>query len=91
MNRTLFSLILLSFSSWVNAHDFEDDGIYYKYNDGSGGSSVSVTFKGNSKSLGECDYSGVVVIPKTVKYIGKTYSVTSIETEAYIYTPQKIV
>ena len=50
--------------------------IYYNYN--SDGSSVSVTYQGTSYSSYSNEYTGDVVIPETVTYNGKTYSVTSI-------------
>ena len=52
---------------------FEADGIYYKIGENN---TVSVTY-GNTK------YSGDVVIPSQVVYEGKTYSVTSIGSEAF--------
>ena len=55
--------------------------IYYNYN--SNGSSVSVTYRGTSYSSYSNEYTGYVVIPETVTYNGKTYSVTSIESCAF--------
>ena len=65
----------------ASAHDIavaNSDGktIYYNYN--SDGSSVSVTYQGTSYSSYSNEYTGDVVIPETVTYNGKTYSVTSI-------------
>ena len=79
---TLMSMI----STTVTAHDIEvanSDGktIYYNYN--SDGSSVSVTYQGTSCSSYSDEYSGEIVIPKTVTYSGETYSVTSIGREAF--------
>ena len=75
---TLMSMV----STMVFAHDIEvtnSDGktIYYNYNSDS--SSVSVTFQGASTTIYPNEYSGEIVIPETVTYGGKTYSVTSIE------------
>ena len=47
------------------------------------GSSVSVTYQGEYASSYSNEYTGTVVIPKTVTYGGKTYSVTSIGSEAF--------
>ncbi len=69
------ALTMLLCSVVVSAHDFEVDGIYYNIN---GNNEVSVTYKGNNNSSYEDEYSGDVVIPETVTYNGKTYSVTSI-------------
>ena len=79
--RITFLLALLMSMVAANsyAYDFEVDGIYYNYNDGSSGSSVSVTRKTGS------EYSGVVVIPASVTYNSKTYSVTSIGNSAFYW------
>ena len=61
-------------------HDFEVDGIYYKYN---GDVTVSVTFKGSSHNEYANKYTGDVIIPSSVTYSGTTYSVTSIGTYAF--------
>ena len=78
MKKTL----LLALLAWLlplvaNAYDFEVDGIYYNINDD--GSSVSVTYKIRY----EHNYSGSVVIPSTVTYNSKQYSVTSIGYKAF--------
>ncbi len=70
----------------ATAHDISvanSDGktIYYNYN--SDGSSVSVTYQGTSSSSYSNEYTGDVVIPETVTYGGKTYSVTSIGPRAF--------
>ena len=65
----------------ITAHDFEVDGIYYLKN--SDGNSVSVTYRGASPSAYSNEYSGSVIIPPSVTYFGKTYSVTSIGDYAF--------
>ena len=71
----------------VSAHDIEvanSDGktIYYTYN--TDGTSVSVTYQGTSyKDKNRNEYSGDVVIPETITYGSKTYSVTSIGSSAF--------
>ena len=57
-------------------HDFEVDGIYYKYN---GDGTVSVTFKSSSYD----EYTGDVTILSSVTYSGTTYSVISIGDDAF--------
>ena len=79
--RSLLTLLLLMCATISFAHDIavaNSDGetIYYNFN--SDGSSVSVTYKGTSSSSYSNVYSGKIVIPETVTYSGKTYSVTSI-------------
>ena len=56
---------------------FDVDGIYYKFNS-SPAQTVSVTFKGDSYDSYTNEYTGVVKIPLSVSYGGKTYSVTGI-------------
>ncbi len=56
----------------AKAYDFRVDGIYYAFNGG-----------GLTVVSGDTDYSGDVVIPSTVSYDGKVYSVTSIDSEAF--------
>ena len=85
MKRKLFSkrwfvslfLTLMTTFSW--AYDFEVDGICYNIN--SDGTSVTVTYKGTGDK-----YSGAVVIPETVTYDSKNYSVTSIGWGAFSYS-----
>ena len=71
--------VLLLGAATASAHDFEVNGIYYDIN--SDGTSVSVTYKGESHYTN--DYSGAVTIPASVSYSGKTYSVTSIGSHAF--------
>ena len=72
----LFCLCLFA-SINVIAYDAEIDGIYYNFS--SYGSTATVTYcDGNYNS-----YSGDVVIPESVTYNGRTYSVTSIDSYAF--------
>ena len=71
----LFTIAVLLFSITANAHDFEVDGIYYNK---TSNTTVSVTYRGSSYNDYSNEYSGNVVIPSTVRYSGKEYSVTSI-------------
>ena len=77
---TLFLLALLPLV--VNAYDAYINGIYYNFS----GNEAEVTYK--SKSYRSYDNS--VVIPNSVTYNSKTYSVTSIGSYAFsgcIYLP----
>ena len=70
------------------AHDFgvaNADGktIYYVYNNGSSGTTVSVSYRGSDFDSYSNEYSGDIVIPKSVTYNAKTYSVTSIGESAF--------
>ena len=74
-------VMLLAMMSAAVAHDFavkNSDGvtIYYKYGDKS---TVYVT----RHTSGNPSYSGDVVIPGTVVYDGKTYTVTGIGARAF--------
>ncbi len=63
----------------ASAYDFQVDGIYYDIN----GEEVTVTNEtGGSNSN---SYSGELVIPSSVTYEGKEYSVTSIGNGAFDY------
>ncbi len=67
-------------STIVNAHDFEVDGIYYNYESDN---TVSVTYFGTSYYGNKHEYSGNVVIPKSVTYNGVIYRITSIGGSAF--------
>ena len=78
--RIYFAVLFAALSTvTVFAHDFEVDRILYNKN--ADGTSVTVTYRGNSYTSGE--YSGNVVIPSSVTYSGNTYAVTSIGDEAF--------
>ena len=84
---SFFIATLMSMTcNMASAHDIavaNSNGktIYYNYN--SDGSSVSVTYQGTYSSSYSNKYTGTVVIPETVTYNGKTYSVTSIGSAAF--------
>ena len=71
--------VLLLSAATASAHSFEVNGIYYNIH--SDGTSVGVTYKG--ESIYHNDYSGAVTIPASVTYSGETYSVTSIGYRAF--------
>ena len=77
--RIAAAVLLLS-ATTATAHDFEVNGIYYNYN---GDGTVRVTYKGGWYDAYKNEYSGVVTIPASVTYSGKTYSVTSIGNDAF--------
>ena len=72
------------------AHNFEmknSKGVtiyYHIYNNSSTPSSVCVTYRGTSRYDYSNEYSGKVIIPETVTYNGKTYSVTGIDAYAFL-------
>ena len=70
----------------ASAHEIavaNSDGktIYYNFN--SDGSSLTVTYQGTSFSSYSDEYLGDILIPKTVRYSGNTYPVTSIGDKAF--------
>ena len=81
--RTSVAIIIaLLCSVAATAHDFEVDGIYYNI---SSNYNVTVTYKGSEYNSYSNEYSDVIVIPSSVTYNGKTYSVTSIGFCAFYY------
>lgn len=80
LNNLLTALLLLCCTA-ATAHDFEVDGIYYNIEDATA-KTVEVTYKGDYYATYD-EYSGAVNIPATVKYNGKTYSVTTIGENAF--------
>ena len=75
--QLLITVAVLLCSAVASAHDFEVGGIYYDIISSSD-LTVEVTHKGNDYSSYDDEYSGAVVIPQTVTYNSKTYSVTTI-------------
>ena len=73
---------MLLCSAAAIAHDFEVGGVFYNVTSGTN-SEVEVTFKGSTSISYSNEYSGDVVIPSSVSYNGKTYSVTSIGDYAF--------
>ncbi|MBR2235086.1 MAG: leucine-rich repeat domain-containing protein [Prevotella sp.] len=79
----LLTLLMSMVGLCASAHDFEAGGIYYVYNDGANGSSVSVSYRGDSYYEYADEYSGSLTIFPSVTYNGKTFSVTSIGSLAF--------
>ncbi len=82
----LLTVLMSMFGVKANAHDIEvanKDGvtIYYKWiNDKT---ELAVCYRGDSYYSYESEYSGDVVIPESVEYEEKNYSVTSIVSYAF--------
>ena len=74
MKRNLLLILVALLPVVASAYDAEIDGIYYKFS----GNEATVT-------LGSHEYSGAVVIPHSVTYMGTVYSVTSIGGHAFSY------
>ena len=73
----LTTIAALLCSLTASAHDFEVGGIYYKINS-STDLTVRVTYKGYSENAYYNEYTGTVIIPKSVTYNSNTYRVTEI-------------
>ena len=86
---TVLLAVLLSMAgakSYAYAYDIyvaNDDGITIYYNYINNKTELEVTYLYNFSSSNRHAYSGNVVIPESVTYGGKTYSVTSIGEEAF--------
>lgn len=70
MKHNLFTAIVLLCSTMVNAQDFEVNGIYYNI--------VDKKAKKVEVTIGEKAYAGDIIIPETVVYKKKEYTVTSL-------------
>ena len=79
--RFFLTGIFLLCCSAIYAYDFKVDGIYYN----TLGTNASVTYLHNSSFDNTTAYTGDIVIPESVEYNGKTYSVTSIGDYAFSY------
>ena len=73
----LATIAALLCSLTASAHDFEVNGIYYNITS-STDLTVAVTYKGSYYHSYSNEYTGAVIIPKTVTYNSNTYRVTSI-------------
>jgi hypothetical protein len=82
-SRTILAAITaLLCSIATQAHDFETEGIYYNITSETD-LTVEVTFEGTSYASSKRTYADSVVIPTTVSYNNKTYSVTGIGERAF--------
>ena len=70
MKRHLLLLLVALLPMMASAYDAEIDGIYYNFS----GDEATMTYGAYDSN----SYSGAVVIPESVTYNSKTYSVTSI-------------
>lgn len=82
--RHPLSIFLLTLALLIPAtaasHDFVIDGIYYKY---LLNNEVAVTYRGTEHWTYSDRYTGEVIIPSTVTYNHRTYTVTKIGTNAF--------
>ena len=80
--RVIFFLVLLlTLSIKLSAYDFEVNGIYY-YITSSNNREVAVGAKTDGV-FPAASYSGNIIIPQNVTYLGVTYTVTSIKAYAF--------
>ena len=83
MKKKIFTIFLALVANVgiIYASDTQVDGIWYNLDILD--EEASVTYRGEYSNTYENEYSGNVVIPASVTYNGKTYSVTSIGKEAF--------
>ncbi len=77
--RAVLLLVTLMATQVMMAHDFKEDGIYYKYVS----DNVYVTYRGEQFNSYTGEYSGEIVIPETVTHNNVTYKVTGIYQSAF--------
>lgn len=82
-NSILLAVLMSMVASVTSAHDIEVDGIYYRITS-SDDLTVAVSYKGSEYYYYD-EYYGDVVIPESITYNSKTYSVTSIGERAFEY------
>ena len=83
MKRIITTIACVLFGAFgVLAHDFELDGFYYTIHSSSE-LTVGVSCRGDGFQDYPDEYTGTVVIPETVKFKGKTYSVVAIDKCAF--------
>ena len=80
MKRNLLLILVALLPMVASAYDAKIDGIYYNFS----GNEATVTYQKQNYPH-TSDYSDSVVIPESVTYEGKTYSVTSIGDYAFQY------
>ena len=76
------TLVLCMFTAKVRAYDFKYEGLYYNIN--ADGETVSLTYReaeGNESQEGKrylSGYEGNIVVPETVTYKDKVYTVIAV-------------
>ena len=83
MKQNLFALFLALLASvgFIYASNTQVDGIYYDFD--STNKTARVTYRGSYGQEYKNEYINRITIPKTVRYNGVTYNVTSIGREAF--------
>ena len=80
MKRFILSFMLtILIGARVLAYNAKIDGVYYNFY----GTQAIVTYQHTSEAYWSNDYTGNIVIPESVNYHGKTYSVTTIGSYAF--------
>ena len=80
--KHLFTALLLLCTTMATAHDFNVSGIYYNITDATN-KTVEVTYRGDYYNQYSNEYTGRVVIPESVTYNGRIYSITRIGSHAF--------
>ena len=81
---TLFTALIIALSAY--AYDFQSGDLYYNITSSTAPYTVEVTYQAYKTATATYPALTKVVIPSTVSYGGKTYSVTSIGKSAFNYS-----
>lgn len=91
IKKTLILIAALSVSLSMSAYDFEVDGIYYNITS-MANLTVEVTYAttfpnelGNASCHNTTPYSGAIIIPESVNYLNRTFTVIGIGDAAFGY------
>ncbi len=82
----LLTVLMSMIGARAFAHDIEvknNDGVTIYYRWANNKTELTVSYRGSGRDAYSNEYIGNVVIPKSVKYNGKTYPVTSINYSAF--------
>lgn len=82
----LFTILLCMFGAMAHAHDIavnNADGVTIYYVWANNKTELAVSYRGSNSGSYNDEYTGIIVIPKSVDYNGATYSVTSIGNFAF--------
>ena len=79
MKQKLLLFLVALLPMLASAYDARIGGIYYDFS----GDEATVTYQKYHNYTFISDYTGAIIIPESVTYSGKTYSVTSIGERAF--------
>ena len=85
MKKILFMLLMVLTATVVQAYDVNIDGFYYNLDKENMEAAVTGKYPNNKTylKLPTPEYTGDIVVPKTIEYDGETYTVTEIGKDAF--------